>query len=63
MSLPNVTMQPAAGMTTPSIVYLPDGTSVMPNASGQISIASKYVGVMVAAGWQVIVSSGTTHVP
>lgn len=28
MSLPNVTMQPAAGMTVPAQVHLPDGSTV-----------------------------------
>ena len=63
MSLPNVTMQPAAGMQVPTMVHLPDATTVFPNAAGQISISSKFVEVMLAAGWQIVVPGGTTHVP
>jgi len=63
MSLPMITMQPASGMTVPTMVHLPDGSAVAPNASGQISVASNFVSTLIAAGWQVVVSSGTTHVP
>jgi hypothetical protein len=63
MSLPTITMQPASGMTVPTIVYLPDGSTVTPNASGQISIASNFVNTMIAAGWQIVISGGATHVP
>lgn len=63
MSLPNVTMQPAAGMTIPTLVHLPDATTITPNASGQISVASSLVAVMVAAGWQIVIASNATHVP
>jgi hypothetical protein len=63
MSLPSVTMQPASGMTVPTMVHLPDGSTVFPNASGQISIASNFVTTMIAAGWEIVVTSGTTHVP
>ena len=63
MSLPTVTMQPASGMAVPTQVHLPDGSMVMPNASGQISVASNFVGVMLAAGWEIVVTSATTHVP
>ena len=63
MSLPNVTMQPAAGMTVPTQVHLPDGSTVFPNSSGQISVASSFVTVMIAAGWQVVIAANQTHVP
>ncbi len=63
MSLPLITMQPPSGQSAPTMVHLPDATTVFPNASGQISISSKFVEVMLAAGWSIVVSSGTTHVP
>jgi hypothetical protein len=63
MSLPMITMQPASGMTVPTIVYLPDSSTVTPNASGQISVAPQFVTTMIAAGWEIVVASGTTHVP
>jgi hypothetical protein len=62
MSLPNVTMQPAAGLTVPTVVFLPDGTSVFP-VNGQITITTNFIAVMIAAGWELVVASGTTHVP
>jgi len=55
-------MQPPA-VTFPTMVNLPDGSTVTPNASGQVQVASNFVGVLLAAGRSVVVSSGTTHVP
>jgi hypothetical protein len=63
MPLPTVTMQPPAGSVIPTIVHLRDGTTVTPDASGQITIASNYISDMLAAGWSIVVSGGTTHVP
>jgi hypothetical protein len=45
MSLPFITMLPASG-TIPTLVHLPDGGVVFPNSSGQISVASNQVAVM-----------------
>ncbi len=56
-------MQLAAGMTVPTQVHLPDGSTVFPNSSGQISVASSFVTVMIAAGWQVVIAANQTHVP
>jgi hypothetical protein len=63
LSLPNITMQPPAGSSAPSQVFLRDGTLVAPNASGQITIAPTYVSDMLAAGWSIVVSANATHVP
>jgi hypothetical protein len=63
MSLPLVTMQPPTGTQVPTHIHLPDGSRVFPNASGQISVASNFVTTLIAAGWQVVISSGATHVP
>jgi hypothetical protein len=63
MSLPNVTMQLPAGTIIPTKVHLPDATTVVPNAAGQISVPSNMVTVLIEGGWQIVVSSGTTHVP
>ena len=63
MTLPTVVMQAASGLTVPSIIHLPDGSTVTPNASNQITVATSFISVLLAAGWQVVVSSGTTHVP
>jgi hypothetical protein len=58
-----VTMQLPAGMDVPSVLYLNDGSKVIPNASGQIVVATKFIGLLLNAGWQIVVGSGTTHVP
>ena len=63
MALPTVTMQSPAGVDVPSIIYLNDGSTVRPAANGQITISSKFLNVMLAAGWQIVVNGGTTHVP
>lgn len=63
MALPNVTLQMPAGSVVPSIVHLNDGTAIKPNASGQITVASNFLNVLMAAGWQIVVTGGTTHVP
>ena len=63
MSLPLITMQVTVGMTVPTLIHLPDGSTVTPNASGQISVAANFVGVMLSAGWQIVINSGATHVP
>jgi hypothetical protein len=62
MSLPLVTMQPPAG-TTPTKIHHSDASSSVPNASGQITVPSNLVSALLNAGWQIVVSSGTTHVP
>jgi len=62
MSLPLVTMQPPSGQA-PTQVHLPDGSLVTPNASGQVSVESRFVGVLINAGWSIVVPASTTHVP
>jgi hypothetical protein len=63
MSLPFVTMAPASTQTVPSILHLPDGTSIKPNASGQVSVPSNFVGALLNAGWQIITTGSSTHIP
>lgn len=63
MPLPTITMQLPAGSDVPSIVHLNDGTTIKPNSSGQITVNTKFMHVLMAAGWQIVVSGGTTHVP
>jgi hypothetical protein len=59
----DVTLQLPSGSNTPTDVILSDGTLIHPDSSGQISVASSYVPSLLSAGWQIVVSSGTTHVP
>lgn len=63
MTLPNVTMQLPSGSNTPTQVHLPDGSTVYPNASGEISVASNFVGALLAGGWQIVIAANQTHVP
>jgi hypothetical protein len=63
MPLPNIIMQAPSGVDVPTQVHLPDGTTVKPAANGQITVSSKFLHVMLSAGFQVVVTGGTTHVP
>jgi hypothetical protein len=59
----NVPMKVAAGMTVPTQVHLPDATTIFPDATGQFMVPAPFVTAMMNAGLQIVVSSGTTHVP
>lgn len=63
MALPNVTMQMPAGSDVPTQIHLNDGSTIKPAANGQIVVSTKHLHVLLAAGWQIVVSGGTTHVP
>lgn len=63
MALPTVTMQMPAGFVVPTQIHMRDGSTIKPNASGQITVATNYLHDLLAQGWQIIVSGGTTHVP
>lgn len=56
MSTPTITMQPPAGTEAPTMVHLPDATTVKPDANGRITVATKHIAVMIAAGWTVVAS-------
>lgn len=58
-----VTFQLPAGSNVPTRVHMRDGTFATPNAAGQITVDSMYTQDLMASGWQIVVSSGTTHVP
>lgn len=62
MTNPTVTLNPPSG-TAPSVLQLPDATSVQPNADGTYTVGTKHMAALLAAGWSIQVSSGTTHVP
>jgi hypothetical protein len=63
MALPNVVMQMPAGVDVPTQIHLPDGTTIKPAANGQITISSKFLHVLLNAGFQVVIAGGSTHVP
>jgi hypothetical protein len=56
-------MKVAAGMTVPTQIHLPDATTIFPDATGQIMCPALFVTVLMNAGWQIVVTGGTTHVP
>lgn len=62
-NLTTVPMKVAAGMTTPSLIHLPDASTLVPDSNGQVLCPALYVTTLMNAGWQIVVSAGTTHVP
>jgi len=58
-----VPMKVASGGTVPSVIHLADSSAIFPDASGQFLVPSTQVVAMLSAGFQIVVSSGTTHVP
>jgi hypothetical protein len=58
----NVLMKPAAGVTVPSVLHS-DGVAIFPDASGQFLVPATSVMTMIGAGFQIVVSGGTTHIP
>lgn len=58
----NVTLQLPAGSNVPTRVHY-DSTFAVPDANGRITVDSQYLGPLMAAGWQIVVTGGTTHVP
>jgi hypothetical protein len=58
-----VPMKVAAGMTVPTQIHLPDATTIFPDATGQIMCPALFVTTLMNAGFQIVIGSGTTHVP
>lgn len=63
MALPTVTLQMPAGVGAPTQIHMRDGSVIRPNASGQITVTTNYLHDLLAQGWQMVVTGGTTHVP
>jgi len=63
MSQVTIPMKMQSGMGTPTVVQLPDSTTLTPDATGQINCPASFLISMLGAGWQIVVSSATTHVP
>ncbi|MEI9964128.1 MAG: hypothetical protein WDM92_04910 [Caulobacteraceae bacterium] len=57
-----VTLLPPAGSAAPSVLQLP-ALNVAPNSDGSFTVPSRHLPSLLAAGWQIVVASGTTHVP
>jgi hypothetical protein len=58
-----VPMKVAAGMTTPTMINMPDASTLYPDATGQVMCPALYVTTLMNAGWQIVIGSGSTHVP
>jgi hypothetical protein len=58
-----VPMKVAAGMTVPSLIHLPDASTLVPDASGQVMCPAPFVTTLIGAGWQIVITGGSTHVP
>jgi len=56
-------MKVAAGMTVPSVIHLPDASTLVPDSSGQVLCPALFVTTLMNAGLQIVVTGGTTHVP
>ena len=62
-NLTTVPMKVAAGMTVPTQIHLPDSSLLIPDAGGQVLCPALFVTTLMNAGWQIVVTGGTTHVP
>jgi hypothetical protein len=58
-----IPMKMMVGTTTPSLIHLPDATTIFPDATGQFMVPAIYVAEMLNAGLQMVVTGGATHVP
>jgi len=57
-----VTVLAPSGTEPPSVLQLP-AQNVTPNADGSFTVPSRHLPALLGAGWRIVVSSGTTHVP
>ncbi len=58
-----VTVQPADGSQVSSINCGPAGTFYPIAGTNQIQVPASFVPQLLANGWQIVVTGGTTHVP
>jgi hypothetical protein len=63
MSQTTIPMKMAAGLGTPTVVQLPDSTTLTPDATGLINCPASFLISMLAAGWQIQIAANSTHVP
>lgn len=63
MSQATIPMKMAAGLGTPTMVNLPDATTLTPDATGLINVPASFLISMLAAGWQIQIAANSTHVP
>jgi hypothetical protein len=58
-----IPMKMAAGLGTPTMVNMPDATTLVPDATGLINVQAQHVIALMGAGWQIQITGGSTHVP
>ena len=58
-----IPMKKAAGGTTPTLVNLPDASTIFPDVNGQFMVPAPFLTTMLNAGFQMVVTGGATHVP
>ena len=63
MSQATIPMKMASGLGTPTMVNLPDATTLIPDATGQVNVPASFLIPLLAAGWQIQIASNSTHVP
>lgn len=63
MAQTQVVMKKAAGLQPDAFVNLPDGSRATPDADGKITVSANFITALLGAGYQIVVDSGTTHVP
>jgi hypothetical protein len=63
MSQATIPMKMASGLGTPTMVNLPDATTLIPDATGQVNVPASFLIPLLAAGWQIVIGSGATRVP
>lgn len=49
--------------TSDSKIHLPDASTLIPAVDGTVMVPALFVNSMINAGYQIVVSSGTTHIP
>jgi hypothetical protein len=59
-----IPMKMQAGGTVPTLVSLPDATTLFPDpVSGLINCPATFLIAMLSAGWQIQIAANSTHVP
>jgi hypothetical protein len=63
MSQTTIPMRMASGLGTPTMVNLPDSTTLTPDSTGLINCPASFLISLLGAGWQIQIATNSTHVP
>jgi hypothetical protein len=63
MSQTLIPMKMASGLGVPTVVQLPDSTTLTPDATGLINVPAQFLVALLGSGWQIQITGGSTHVP